>query len=301
MTALSESYLRDGWVLVPQAVAPRHIDQLLAAYETDLKASRRRFFRQNTNRYEPNSVDRHGHVTNAFLDPHNFESLPPIREAIFALLFDGALQGALAEATGFERFHLMQSMLFDKNAETPAHQDWWYLDSVPEGHLAAAWIALEDIAEAAGRFYLMSGTHEVVLHQDLMRLRHSEWLSLLADYCRANPDRLEAPALKKGDVVIWNSRTIHGALPIRDSRYSRKSLTAHFLPAELGFGNLFVRKDWIQLKAQGDHYYFANQPEYSLLNDLKFRLKVAIRNNPTLMRGARWWQRRVSSRGRAAP
>lgn len=70
-----------------RAAAPAHIDQLLAAYEADLKSSPRRFFRQNTNRYEANSIDRHGHVTNALLDPHNFESLPPIRDVIFALLF----------------------------------------------------------------------------------------------------------------------------------------------------------------------------------------------------------------------
>ena len=126
---------------MPRAAAPAHIDRLLAAYEADLKSSPRRFFRQNTNRYEANSVDRHGHVTNAFLDPHNFESLPPIRDAIFALLS----------------------------------------------------------------------------------------------------------------------------------------------------------------KAHGEHFYFTNQPEYSLLNDLKSGLKIAIDDNPMLMRGARWRQRRSSSQARAAP
>lgn len=298
MPGLAETYLKDGWVLVPQIVPPERIERLISAYETGLRPSQRKFFRQNTNRYERNALDRHGHVTNAFLDPHNFESIPSIREAIFGLLLDGTLQGALVEATGFDRFHLMQSMLFDKNAETPAHQDWWYLDSVPAGRLAAVWVALEDIAEEAGRFYLLSGSHEIVLHRDLKRLRHSEWLSLVADYCAANPQLVAAPALRKGDVVIWNSRTIHGALPIRDARYSRKSLTAHFLPAQLRFGNLFVEKDWITLRPHGDHFYFANQPEYSLLNDLKFRVKIMIHNSPALMRGARWWQRRSSSKTR---
>lgn len=291
MSALRDAYERDGWVLVPGAVAPARIDRLMAAYAADLRPSRAKFFRQNTNRYEQNAVDGHGHVTNSFLDPHNYETIPAIREAILDLLFDDGVQRHLAEATGFDRFHLMQSMLFDKNAATPAHQDWWYLDSVPNGRLAAAWIALEDIAEAAGRFYLMSGTHEVVLHQDLRRLRHDDWLALMADYCAANPDRLAAPALARGDMIIWNSRTIHGALPTRDPGRSRKSLTAHFLPADLRFGNLFVAKDWVTLRAYGEHRYFANQPEYSLTNDLKARVKTAIYDNPALMRAARRIQR----------
>ncbi len=291
MSALLDAYRRDGWVLVPQAVAPARIDRLMVAYAADLRPSGRKFFRQNTNRYEPNAVDAHGHVTNSFLDPHNYESLPAIREAILDLLFDDTLQARLSEATGFSRFHLMQSMLFDKNAATPAHQDWLYLDSVPNGQLAATWIALEDIAEAAGRFYLMSGTHEVALHQDLRRLRHDEWLALMAEYCAANPQRLAAPAMRRGDMIVWNSRTIHGSLPTRDPACSRKSLTAHFLPAELRFGNLFVAKDWVTLRPHGGHSYFANQPEYSLANDLKARVKTAIYDNPALMRMARRLQR----------
>ncbi len=113
----------------------------------------------------------------------------------------------------------------------------------------------------------------------------------MARYCADNPDRLAAPAMRRGDMIVWNSRTIHGALPTRDPARSRKSLTAHFLPAELGFGNLFIAKDWIALRPHGDHHYFANQPEYSLANDLKARVKTAIYDNPVLMRAARRLQR----------
>ena len=51
---------------------------------------------------------------------------------------------ALRRIAGFETFSLMQGMLFDLITATPAHQDWYYLDSVPSGNLIAAWIALED-------------------------------------------------------------------------------------------------------------------------------------------------------------
>ena len=35
--------------------------------------------------------------------------------------------------------------------------------------------------------------------------------------------------LKKGDVVVWDSRLIHGASKIKNKSFSRKSLTAHYL------------------------------------------------------------------------
>ncbi|MFV3128139.1 phytanoyl-CoA dioxygenase family protein [Niveispirillum sp. KHB5.9] len=288
---LAEDYRRDGWVKVPGLIDSARVDALMAAYADDLLNSPAKFFRQNTNRYEPNRVDAHGHVINSFLDPHHYKRVPRVREGVLQILFDPALKAALAEATGHPGLDLMQSMLFDKNAATPPHQDWWYLDSVPNGQLAAAWIALEDIPAEAGRFYLMSGTHEIELHDDLRSLRHDRWLGLMKDYVDTHPHAVDAPAMRKGDVIIWNSRTIHGALATQDPTLSRKSLTAHYLPEGMAFGNLFVRKDWVAFTQDGPYRYFANQPEYSLGADIKARLKVAVYDSPALMRLARLTQR----------
>lgn len=288
---LAEDYRRDGWVKVPGLIDGARIDALLTAYAFDLLSSRSKFFRQNTNRYEPNDIDGHGHVINSFLDPHHYRSVPRLRQAVLDILFDPALKAALAEATGHAGLDLMQSMLFDKNAATPPHQDWWYLDSVPNGELAAAWIALEDIPAEAGRFYLMSGTHEMKLHDDLRSLRHDTWLALMKAYVDSHAGGVEAPEMRKGDVIIWNSRTIHGALPTQNPALSRKSLTAHYLPDGMAFGNLFVTKDWVTLTQDGPYRYFANQPEYSLRADMMARLKVAVYDNPALMRIARAAQR----------
>ena len=52
---------------------------------------------------------------------------------------------ALKEVAHPDGHKLMQSMLFDSNTATPPHQDYWYLDSSPSGHLLAGWFALEDI------------------------------------------------------------------------------------------------------------------------------------------------------------
>jgi phytanoyl-CoA hydroxylase len=83
-------------------------------------------------------------------------------------------------------------------------------------------------------------------------------------YVEQHPEELRAPALKAGDVLFWNSRAIHGSLPTIDERYSRKSLTCHYVPGNMKFGNLFTTKDWAKYRTFSGHEYWANQPEYSL-------------------------------------
>ncbi len=39
-----------------------------------------------------------------------------------------------------------------------------------------------------------------------------------------------APELAKGDVLLWNARTIHGSLETPDGKFSRRSFTGHYLP-----------------------------------------------------------------------
>lgn len=114
-------------------------------------------------------------------------------------------------------------------------------------------------------------------------------------YCDEHSSRIYAPALRKGDVLFWNSRTIHGSMPTRDDGFSRKSLTAHFLPADLGFGNLFATKDRVAYRVHDGRKYFANQPEYSTKSMVLARIKSLLYNRPHLLRVARKLQRRSIS------
>lgn len=283
-------YEENGYVVVPGLVPHHLIDKLMALYQRDILHTKAKFYRQNTNVYDRNRMTPAGHVIQSFLDVHHYKRFPEFRQAALDLYFSPELLQGLSSTTGHARHNLMQSMLFDANAATPPHQDWWYLDSVPNGQLLGAWIALEDIHEDAGRFYVMPGTHRVTMHE--ANMPHSEWLGRMRDFMERNKDQVRAPALKKGDVLFWNSRTIHGALDTRDERYSRKSLTAHFMPAQMTFGNLFTSKPWVQYERHGEHQYFANQPEHSLKAEMVSRLKVAVYDSPRLMRLVRKVQRR---------
>ncbi len=281
-------YAEHGYAVVRNLVDPRAIDALLTSYQRDIVPSRTRFFRQSTGRYERNRVSAHGYVQQSFLDLHDYGDHPDFSRTAIDLFTDRALHARLSTVTGHPAFNLMQTMLFDQNTETQPHQDWWYLDSVPNGELAAVWIALEDIDERAGRFYVLDRTTDVDLLRDDPGLSHASWLDWMRLHLRQHPELIRAPALSVGDALVWNSRTIHGSLPTIDPSLSRKSLTAHFLPAHLDFGNLHVRKDWIAYRDHNGVKFYRNQPDYALGEAVKNRVKQSLYDHhPRVLRAMR--------------
>jgi phytanoyl-CoA hydroxylase len=122
-------------------------------------------------------------------------------------------------------------------------------------------------------------------------LPHSQWLQRMKKYFDDHRSEVVAPALKKGDVLFWNSRTIHGSLPTIDRSFSRKSLTAHYIPSHFQFGNLFITKDFIKYKTYKGMKYFRNQPDYSLFNKLKYGFKMSVYDSPGVLRFFRRFQK----------
>lgn len=277
-------YQDNGYFVARNLIRTDLIDRLLELYAKEIVPSRYPFFRQSTNNYEPNRLNEFGHVEQSFLDIHDYEKFPEFSNIAKEIYCGDAIQDALRQVTGSQRFNLMQTMLFDANTETQPHQDWWYLDTVPNGHLVAAWIALEDIDERAGRFYVMpKSVQNPDFHSDTSNLPHSEWLQRIKNYFETNQADIKAPELKKGDVLFWNSKTVHGALPTCDRSFSRKSLTAHYIPSEYQFGNLFTTKDYIAYKTYNGVQFYRNQPDYSLANQIKFGIKALAYDSPVAL------------------
>ena len=285
--APKEYYETYGYCIFRNLIPTEMIDRLVEHYRTDIVPSSYPFFRQNTDAYEPNKLTDHGYVKQSFLDIHDYSEFTEFSRCARDIYTSDAMRSALHAATGYDSFNLMQTMLFDANTETKPHQDWWYLDSVPNGNLIASWIALEDIDERAGRFFVIPKSFQVDLHSDTPDLKHSQWMQRMAKYVEEHRDEVIAPALNKGDVLFWNSRTIHGSLNTRDPSFSRKSLTAHYLPSHMDFGNLFVKKDSLKYKTYNGMKFFRNQPDYSAINKLKFQVKKSVYDSPALMRGLR--------------
>jgi phytanoyl-CoA hydroxylase len=284
-------YEKNGYYICRNLIPKDMIDELVQRYLIDIVPSDYPFFRQNTDAYERSNLTAHGYVKQSFLDIHDYEKFPRFSKCAREIFTSTALKNALTEVTGFTSFNLMQTMLFDANTETVPHQDWWYLDTVPNGSLLGAWIALEDIDERAGRFFVMPRSFNVDLHSDAPNLPHVQWLERIKRYVEEHHSDILAPPMKKGDVLFWNSRTIHGSLPTLDPAFSRKSLTAHYMPSHMSFGNLFVKKEYIEYKIYNGMRFHRNQPDYSLTNKLKFAVKVHLYNSPRMMRILRGLQK----------
>lgn len=231
-------YALEGYYVFRNLIPSDKIDALLKLYKGEILSSKEHFFRQSSNRWEKNRINQHGYSQESFRDVHFYPGHRAFSDAALEIFCSNEVQKALAELTDGPGFNLVQSMLFDQNTGTAGHQDSYYLDSLPNGNLLAGWFALEDIHEEAGRFWVMPGTHKIDFDlNEEEKTSNGAYLKKLATYINANKEKVTAPALNKGDVLFWNSWTVHGSAPTINPIRSRKSLTAHYLPSRFEFGS----------------------------------------------------------------
>ncbi|MDB4990177.1 MAG: hypothetical protein JWN04_5355, partial [Myxococcaceae bacterium] len=209
-------------------------------FDAEVKPFEGFIYRQATANPERHVFTRHGHMLNSILNTHCVDprAFPNFRKSAAEFITSSALQSLVGGLLG-EPGTVVQSMYFEGNPATWAHQDTYYLDSEELGRMTAAWIALEDIAPGAGRFYVYPGSHKVELAKNRadynIASNHATYKRLVVDAIREHGLECRAPALLKGDVLFWNARTIHGSLETSTPEHSRSSVTAHYIPRSTRF------------------------------------------------------------------
>jgi phytanoyl-CoA hydroxylase len=130
----------------------------------------------------------------------------------------------------------MQTLTFIHGTQQGAHQDYAFVVSGIPSHLAAAWIALEDIHPDAGPLGYYPGSHTIpkfdfgdglFLTPDSQRREH-EFLEHIERSCRERGLREEVFIARKGDVFLWHGALAHSGTPVRDPSRTRRSLVAHY-------------------------------------------------------------------------
>jgi len=245
--AIRAFYERNGYVVLRGLVPSDDCDHLRGTFERQVKPYPGSLYRQTTSGLaEPHTFTAHGHLLNAILNPHD---LPSARFAAFRAQVLGVyslapVQRAVRSLLG-EPGLLVQSMYFEGNPQTWPHQDTYYLDSVELGRMTAGWFALEDIHPGAGRFFVYPGSHRIEAERNAQGLnfatQHDAYKRYVMELIRARGLACRAPALRRGDVLFWAARTIHGSLRATEAQHARSSLTAHFIPATKGFLQLQAR------------------------------------------------------------
>ncbi|MEO0924335.1 MAG: phytanoyl-CoA dioxygenase family protein [Cyanobacteria bacterium J06631_6] len=234
--AIANYYKEYGYVVVNNLLDKTKIDHFLRVYESVKRSPHFIFNTQDTHLPSKPKLTPEGLLQNSMLNPSELKFAPQFSAAIEDCIFDEAVSQVLGDISGAAEHIMWQNMFFDRSTGTIDHQDHYYLDTNPAGHLIAAWYALEDIHHDAGCFFVMPGSHrgDLITRNNVAGFDdHEDYRLQMLDLIeRSSYEKIDC-TLKKGDVLFWHPSTIHGANANSNPHRSRKSFTTHFYPAHL--------------------------------------------------------------------
>jgi phytanoyl-CoA hydroxylase len=234
--AIKKYYSDNGYVVIRNAIPAELCERVRSTFEKEVKPYRGHLYRQPSGgKSEVHKYTKAGFVENSILNVHDLSTrrFGTFRKDSLQVLTHDNIQKPLTVILG-EPGQLVQSMYFEGNPNTWPHQDTYYLDSEKLGSMVAVWAAIEDISPGAGRFYVYPGSHKI----DMMKnggkfdvaFNHDRYKKLMETVLESSGIAVHAPALRRGDLLFWNSKTIHGSLPTTQPEHSRSSFTGHYLP-----------------------------------------------------------------------
>jgi phytanoyl-CoA hydroxylase len=235
LDGLRSYYEREGYVVIRGLIEADECDRAHEIFEREVKPSDKFIYRQTTANPERHVYTSYGYMLNPILNVQSLDPgyFPEFRKAGTSLLTSEPMQAVLRALFG-EPSKLVQSMYFEGNPATWAHQDTYYLDSEHLGAMTAVWLAVEDIKPGGGRFYVYPGSHLYDMAKNGgdfdVAFNHARYKALVRQVIEQQGFECRAPALSKGDVLFFNAKTIHGSLDSPDGQYSRRSFTAHYIP-----------------------------------------------------------------------
>ena len=211
-------------------ISHEKIDLILDQHKNFKKSSLSFFRAQGTTNFERPILDKYKNQINSIHNPHLLGFQKKFSNAISEILINEEVYTCLNdffEFDGNNQFVHFQSMFFDKSTSTKLHKDTWYLDTY-ENTLVGVWIALEDISMDAGPFCLYSNTDTIVLDPKSLDYENIENNINFKNKFQ-NVKRFDFCA-RKGDILIWNSKVLHGSLSNKNPEITRKSITSHYYP-----------------------------------------------------------------------
>lgn len=179
------------------------------------------------------------------------------------------------EAVFNQKVVVMQSLVFMYGSQQPTHQDFpWVTAKIPS-HLAAAWIALEDIKIDSGPLYYYIGSHKMpkfnfgngILFKKESIKSPLEFAQYLDQTCAEHQYPKETLLIKKGDVLIWHAALAHGGSMITNPDQTRKSFVCHYSTEQaLPYHRNFVTQ--VPVKQDYNGVYIYNNPVFPQSEDV---------------------------------
>ena len=269
-------YRENGYVIFSGCVSQESCNKLRDLWEKNIKSYKGKIYRQTTAKAEKNILNDNGWIMNPIL---NLQSLNPylfgdLRRAVENDVFSNlSICKALKSILG-EKPKIVQSMYFEGNSATWEHQDSYYLDSEKIGLMTAGWLALEEIKADAGRFFICPESHKIDLGlqniENNIADNHDKYIAKVVSIIKSKNMPIKAPYMTTGDVLFWNSWTIHGSLDSQSKTHSRSSITMHAIPESHKFLQFHSRKIDVPTDDLGSSLIYRPKDQTKFKNRLVF-------------------------------
>ena len=231
-----EYYNKNGYVIFNNLIKEKYCDTIRSHWDTYVKNYKGKIYRQTSGKTEKNNFNENNWIMNPILNIQSLNSkhFKIFKEYIENNVFNNISLSSILNGFFNKKPKIIQSMYFEGNCVTNEHQDTYFLDSNKVGTLTAAWIALEEIKADAGRFFVISGSHQIDIKKNKfynnILSNHNRYIQEIISISNSMDLEIKAPYLNKGDVLFWNSKTIHGSLDSQSKTNSRSSITIHAIP-----------------------------------------------------------------------
>lgn len=251
--AIKDFYDENGYVVRRNLIPTELCDSILKHFKEEVKPNKGYIYRQASANPEKHKFTEHQYMLNSILNIQsvNSQTFPKFRSTGINILAHSGIQEVLKELMG-ESGKAVQSMYFEGNPITWAHQDCYYLDAEKHGEMIGMWLALEDIHPGGGRFYVYPTSHKIDISKNGgdfdIAFNHDRYKVLVKNIIKDFDLKCHAPVLRKGDVLFWGSKTIHGSLSSFEPQYSRNSITCHYIPQSSKFMQFQTIVKPLQLK-----------------------------------------------------
>lgn len=241
-------YEENGYVIFSNCISSENCKKIRIIWEKNIKPYKGTIYRQATAKAEKNLLNEKNWIMNPVL---NIQSLNPylfsdFRNTVENEIFSNDTICRAAKSILKEKPKIVQSMYFEGNSATWEHQDSYYLDSENIGKMTAAWIALEEIKADAGRFFICPGSQKIEHGKQNINNNiadnHDKYIQEVVSIIKSRNMIIKAPYMGIGDVLFWNSWTIHGSIDSQNKNFSRSSITMHAIPESDKFLQFHSRK-----------------------------------------------------------
>ena len=228
--AIRDYYDEWGYAVIRNVVPTDNIERFMDAYRSIRSSPAFVYYSQSRQIALRPKTNKHGFIQESMQNASRLAFFPQFAKTFQSCIYHDGVADSLSIVTGEEKHVSWQNMFFDQSTGTVDHQDSWYLDTDPPGHLVGVWYALEDIEEDSGPFFVSPGSHKIGLIERSQFPAHADYVNEVQSRMTDLSIEQKPMPLKRGDILIWHAYLIHGALGCKNASHSRKSFTSHFYP-----------------------------------------------------------------------